>query len=256
MFRVVALDLDGTLLRSDETISERTMCALDRCREAGVMIVVATARPPRMVSSLLPRWLSELPYVCYNGAEIYEAGERVAACHIAPETARKIVRSVNIVSPGSAVSAEIDDWNYCDRTITSRWPYDVVDLMQFINKPVAKVLFDCACIEDPSALHFQFPRECVCKFTSGGMLGEVMSVRASKAAGLAALLARWSLSLGDVIAFGDDTPDIEMLRECGMGVAMGNAIPEVKGIADRVTLTNDEDGVAVVLEEMWEMQLV
>ena len=254
MFSAIALDLDGTLLRSDGSVSERTARVLDECIRSGVRIVIATARPPRMVPRLLPASLSGLPYICYNGAEVYQAGQRVVAHHIAPETARQIVSHINLISPGSAVSAEIDDWTYCDRAIASPWPYDVVDLMQFIDKPVAKVLFDCACIEEPALRALRFPRECVFKLTSGGTLGEVMSACASKATGLVALLARWSMSLQDVVAFGDDTPDIEMLHECGMGVAMANAPPEVKSAADRVTLSNDEDGVAAVLEEMLEGQ--
>lgn len=250
MFPVIALDLDGTLLRSDGSISPRTMRVLDECLEAGVRIVIATARPPRMLPLLLPPSLQDSPFVCYNGAEVYDAGERVVACHIAPEVARQIVRRVNVVSPGSAVSAEIDDWSYCDRAIASPWPYDVVDLIRFIDRPVAKVLFDCASIDDPASKAFDLPSECVCKFTSGGTLGEVMSSRASKATGLAALLARWSMSLSDVVAFGDDTPDIEMLGECGMGIAMANASPEAKSAANLVTSSNDEDGVAAILEEM------
>lgn len=250
MFPVIALDLDGTLLRSDDSISQRTISVLDKCSQAGARIVIATARPPRRVSRLLPPSLLGLPFVCYNGAEVYEAGQKVATFHIAPETAREIVLSVNVMSPDSAVSAEIDDWLYCDRVIDSPLPYDIVDLMLFINKPVAKLMFDCRYIEDTAPLVLNLPTECVCKFTSRGTLGEVISSHTSKAAGLAILLARWSMSLRDVVAFGDDTPDIEMLHECGMGIAMANAASEVKSAADRLTLSNDEDGVAAVLEEM------
>lgn len=250
MFPIIALDLDGTLLRSDGSISERTMHTLEKHRQAGVRVIIATARPPRMISRLLPESLSDLPYICYNGAEVYEAGQRIAAYHIAPEIAKQIVRDLNTLSPGSAVSAEIDDWFYCDRVLTTPWPHSVVDLIQFIDKPVSKVLFDSTGIKDLELLAVSFPKECVCKFTSGGTLAEIMSASSSKAVGLTALLDRWSMSLADVVAFGDDTPDIEMLRECGMGVAMANAVSEVKAVADRVTLSNDEDGVALVLEEM------
>ena len=72
---------------------------------------------------------------------------------------------------------------------------------------------------------------------------------ASKAAALGWLLDRWGLSQEDVVAFGDDVNDVEMVAEAGLGVAMANAVPEVKAAADRITVSNEEDGVAVVLEE-------
>ena len=250
MFPVVALDLDGTLLRSDGSVSERTLRVLDRYLLLGGRIVLATARPPRTVPQLALSSRYSIPWICYNGAETYEAGGRVLTYHLSPDTAREIVRIVNASAPGSVVAAEIDDWHYCDRVTTNPWPHDVVDLIGFIDRPVAKVLFDCTCIEDPAPIARSLPTDCVCKFTTGRTLGEVMSAHATKAAGLAALLARWSMSFADVIAFGDDTPDIEMIRACGMGVAMANAVPEVRSAADRLTLSNDEDGVAVVLEEM------
>lgn len=253
MFPVIALDLDGTLLRSNGSISKRSIRILEGCLEAGIKIVIATARPPRMISKILPELLSALPCICYNGAEIYEAGRRTAVFHLEPEAARQIVTTVNTFSPDSAVSAEIDDWAYCDRVIDNPLlppPYDVVDLINFIEKPVAKVLFDCSCLEDKEPLAHKFPHSCTCKFTCGGALGEVMSASSSKAAGLALLLEKWSMNLSDVIAFGDDVTDMEMLSKCGLGVAMANAVPEVKSAADRVTISNDEDGVAVVLEEV------
>ena len=80
-------------------------------------------------------------------------------------------------------------------------------------------------------------------------LVQVIPYGASKAAALHWLLERWGLSLDEVIAFGDDVNDVEMVAEAGLGVAMANAVPEVKAVADRITTTNDEDGVAAVLEE-------
>ncbi|RIK43550.1 MAG: Cof-type HAD-IIB family hydrolase, partial [Chloroflexi bacterium] len=73
---------------------------------------------------------------------------------------------------------------------------------------------------------------------------------ANKAAALAVLMADWGVPLAQVVAFGDDTNDIEMLQECGLGVAVANAADEVKQVADEITATNDEDGVAIVLERL------
>ena len=86
--------------------------------------------------------------------------------------------------------------------------------------------------------------------TSGAPFLEVGPVGVTKAAALARLCDRWCIDPADVVAFGDNLNDVEMLRFAGLGVAMGNAEPEAVAAADRVTLTNNEDGVAAVIETL------
>jgi hydroxymethylpyrimidine pyrophosphatase-like HAD family hydrolase len=81
-------------------------------------------------------------------------------------------------------------------------------------------------------------------------LVQVMARTASKGAALEAMVERWDLSLANVVAFGDDVNDVEMIESCGLGVAMANAVDEVKAVADFATTSNNEDGVAVVLERL------
>lgn len=250
MYRVVALDLDGTLLRSDGTISPRTLAALGRCREAGLRLVVATARPPRSVAAMLPPPFPPSPWVCYNGAEVYDAGRRVIQQAIPPTVAREIVAYLHARVPDAAVSVEIDDRLFANQPLGAPVLHEVVDLETVVNRPVAKILFDARRIGDLETLRSSLSTHCRLVITDRGRLGQIMLTSVSKASALKILLDQWRLGFGDVIAFGDDVNDLDLLSSSGTGVAMANATWEVVAVANRITLSNDEDGVAVVLEEM------
>jgi hypothetical protein len=122
------------------------------------------------------------------------------------------------------------------------------DLHSVIDRPVAKVAFDRVHTIDPDLLQAHLPSACRFIITCGNRLGEIMAPTATKAWGIRKLIEHWGLDMRDVIAFGDETNDAEMIAECGLGIAVANAHPEILGIADQVTASNDEDGVAVVLE--------
>lgn len=252
MPRVVALDLDGTVLRSDGTVSPRTILTLRRCVERGMRIVVATSRPPRSVAARLPPDFPGGTWICYNGAEIFEEGQRIAQFGISPELTQEIVHSIQHLAPDAAVSVEIDNCLYADRELHHAWAYEIVNLATLPARPAAKVLFDATQVSDLEILRAHFTGRCRVIVLDRGVLGQVMLAAVSKAAALRWVLEQSDLSIDDAIAFGDDLNDVEMLSECGIGVAMDNACAEVKAVADWVTLTNDEDGVALVLESLLE----
>lgn len=250
MISLIVADLDGTLLRGDGTISSRTIEALNRCRAAGKRIVIATARAPRM-AKYLPGDLLDLTWICCGGAEIHENGKRIYYNSIAPRSAMHILSELLASFPSCAVSIEADDQLFANGHLRQPWDYQIVDLESVVDKPVAKVLIDLTEFEDLEMLYWSIPDDCKLIVTDHGSLGQILAYSVSKMEALKWVLERWELSLENVIAFGDDTMDIDMIRECGIGVAMGNAIPEVKEVADIVTSSNDEDGVAEVLESMF-----
>ena len=106
--RALAIDLDGTLLRSDGKLSPRTLSVLNHCRAVGVLIVLATARPPRSVALLVPADLHDVPWICYNGAEVYDRGERIYQRSISPPIGHHVLWILGELASQATISVEVD----------------------------------------------------------------------------------------------------------------------------------------------------
>lgn len=249
-YRIISLDLDGTLLRSDMTVSPRTVATLRRYAERGMRLVVASARPARSIRALVPPDVPLSAWVCYNGAETYENGELVLEQTLAPELARALLAVIQRHAPEAMVAMEVRSLMYANRAFEFPWEHEVADLAQIAERSVAKMLFDAQRIADLDAFRAEIRGICAFTLTDAGRLGHLMAPGVSKARALETLVARWDLGMSDVVAFGDDLNDLDILRESGLGVAMGNALPEVKRAANAETLSNDEDGVAALLESL------
>jgi len=247
---VVALDLDGTLLASDGSLSARNAAAVKACAERGMQLVIASARPPRSIAALLPQDFPAPTWICYNGAEVWHAGSRVMQHAIAPAHAQALLATIQTHAPNATVSVEVDDRLYANRPLRQGWEHSIVELPAAVMQPISKILFAADEVPNLTALRAALPAEYSVCVTDRGCLGHIMAPGVSKALALAALLERVGLSLGAVLAFGDDHNDLELIAAAGTGVAMGNAIPDLKAVAAHVTDTNDNDGVAVVLERV------
>lgn len=248
--RVVALDLDDTLLRSDGAVSARTAAVLQRWAAAGHRLVVATGRPPRSIAAALPPELQAVPWITYNGAEVYVDGQKVYENLISVEATRAIVGMVLEAMPECALGLEIDDTLYLNRPIRRTSPYEVVDLWSVATRPAAKILFFHQDFDVLQPLLDALPAEVRAMLSVKYDLVQILATSADKAEALRFLAECWGVGMERVIAFGDDVNDVDMVREAGFGVAVANAVDEVKAVADRITLSNDEDGVAVMLEEL------
>jgi len=252
--RLLALDLDDTLLRSDGTISERTIRALNAWRNAGHAIAIATGRPTRSVTAVLPELLQQVPWITYNGAYVYSNGHCIYENLIAPAATHSIISLVAENLPECAVGLEIDDILFLNRTINRTSPYQVVDLTTVAHQPAAKILF----------FHQEFATlEVLLTLLPGGtraMVSEkynvvqILAGNADKTHALRYLVTHLGMDMADVVAIGDDINDVDMIRDSGLGVAVSNAVAAVKAVANRITLSNDEDGVALVIEELLEEQ--
>ncbi len=261
MIRVIALDLDDTLLRSDGTISEQTLCSLRRWTEAGNRLVVATGRPPRSIGVSLPDELQGAPWVCYNGAEIRLRGQSIYANLIPTAEVREIVDMGQRLLPDWRIGVEIDDTLYMNRRLEVAKQYTYMpDLLDVATEPAAKVLFTTSSwLEEQSHSADEFaPLAPLLSALPSGTrsilshryrLAQLLSSSADKAIALQHLVESWGLSMANVMAFGDDVNDVGMLQAAAVGVAVGNAVAEVHAAADRITGTNDEEGVATVVNE-------
>lgn len=249
MISVLAIDLDDTLVRSDKTISARTLDALKAWEERQNRIVIATGRPPRMTRSI-PDVLHHLPWICYNGAVIHENYEAIYEDLISAADTYCIVERLLAQAPACRIGLEIDDTLYLNQPLDRPGARHVPDLLAVADQPAAKVLFALDQFGPLDGLADLLPNSTKLLVSEKYNLVQIMPHTSSKAQALAHLVRGWGRTLDDVMAFGDDTNDVEMVQESGVGVAMANAVPEVKAVADRITRTNDEDGVAIVLEEL------
>ena len=249
---VVAVDLDGTLLRSDGTVSARTIAALRRCRDSGIKTVIATGRRRRSAAAVLPKEVESEAWVCHSGAEVYTDDRCIFREPLSPELARQIARWIEANHPDCTLSVEVDGELLANRALGGPLDYRLARLSEAISEPPANVVVESARANDLCSIDANLPPGCKMLVTDDGRFGLIMASTVSKAAALRHLVDEWGLSLAQVIAFGNDTNDIEFIAECGIGVAMGNAIPEAKRVADLVTLSNDEDGIAEVLEALLE----
>ena len=272
MVRVLALDMDDTLLRSDGTISDPTLDLLQRWRAAGNLVVIATGRPPRSIAGSLPEMLHDVPWIAYNGAEIRHTGRTIFSDLMPVDEVRQLVAWTQSALPGWRVGIEMDDTLYINRHIAPARPHVFVDdLLTVAQRPAAKVILspaewrpigqaptDAANHDGAASRPFaplepllaQLPPATRPMLSERYQLAQFMSATADKAVALRHVVETWGLTMAHVIACGDDVNDVDMLRVAGVGIAMDNAIDTVRAAADRVTLTNDEDGVAAVLQEL------
>ena len=257
--RLVATDLDGTLLRSDSTISPRTLRALGDIGALGIPIVIVTARPPRTVRTLAHQ-IAEGLAICGNGAIVYDLARAaiIAQTRLAATVAHALIGELRAAIPGVAfaIEAGLRHGEEPDYAPTERDPTDgelrIADALALSDGGVTKLI-----VRHPGwALDALFERVGAivggraAVTHSGAPFVEVATPGVTKAAALADLCARRGIARSDVLAFGDGLNDLPLLTWAGRGIAVANAHPAVLAAATLVTATNDEDGVAVVLERL------
>jgi Cof subfamily protein (haloacid dehalogenase superfamily) len=263
-FRLVASDIDGTLIRSDGSLSERTVAVLDRLCTAGIPVALATGRPVRWLRQLYDQLAEPLPAVCANGAVVYDpdTDEVLRADPLSVELLLEVTARLRAAVPDVALAVEVEDGR--SFRYEESWPARldgehravrvVADADELTAVPAVKLLARSA-HRDPDEFAELVSgtlgglAETTHSSTSG--LVEISAAGVTKAAGLAWLCEREGFAAEDVVAFGDMPNDVPLLAWAGRSVAMGNAHPAVRRVADEVTLTNDEDGVAAYLEQVF-----
>jgi Cof subfamily protein (haloacid dehalogenase superfamily) len=258
---VVATDLDGTIVRSDGTISARTRAALGAAEGAGALVVLVTGRPPRWLHGVADSTGHRGVAVCANGALVYDLHtEQVLAAHpMSVQIARQIAVTLREALPGIGFAVEtVDDGFGHEHAYRPRWPTDaepVGHVDELLTAPLAKLLARHEDLDSDALL--AAARDVIdadiatMTHSSRDGLLEISAAGVSKATTLAALCAEHGLHSEDALAFGDMPNDLPMLAWAGHSVAVANAHPEVLAAVDEVTATNDEDGVAQVLERFF-----
>jgi 5-amino-6-(5-phospho-D-ribitylamino)uracil phosphatase len=253
MQQIAAVDLDDTLLRNDGTLSPQTQTMIQRWQQSGRQLVIATGRPPRSIGRSLPDYLHQIPWICYNGAEIRLADEPIYQNLVPAADVYEILLQIQQATPDMLIGVEVDNVLYLNRSANRATPYEVADLLS-LDRPAAKVLLFSESMEPLARLTIDLPLSARVLYSARyPHFIQIIGCRTDKAEALRELVAQWKLTMADVVAFGDDTNDVEMVAQSGKGVAVANAVDEVKAVADLITRSNNEDGVAIVLEEMLKM---
>jgi Cof subfamily protein (haloacid dehalogenase superfamily) len=259
--RLVAIDLDGTLLRGDMTISPRTAAALDRIEQAGSRFVIVTGRPPRHAVRPLEPFGYRGEVICANGALTYDMGRAtVIAQHLIPaavlaDAAARLRRAI----PGLGLAVEHQDRHVRDPLYeVGAWrsleDVPVLPDDELFGRDAVKLLGRHPSLSEDDLLVLATPAigDIVGVYHSGGSrLIEATAPGVSKGAALAALAGRLAIPAAGVVAFGDMVNDLPMLAWAGTSYGMANAHPDVLALVDHVIPSNEDDGVATVIERLF-----
>jgi Cof subfamily protein (haloacid dehalogenase superfamily) len=257
--RLVVIDLDGTLLDDSKRISQQTIKALLDLPQRGVKVIVASARPPRSVRAIYQQLALDTWQINYNGALIWDEPNSEVIFHrpLAGALARSIVEQARQLHPGILVTCEILDRWYTDRfeqtytTATGRLfkPDVVAPLDTFCDRPITKLM-----LLGPPEVIGQLepvvsgwhPKEIATVRTDPELI-QIMHRRVGKSAALRQVARHYEIPLHEVMAIGDAPNDVGMLQLAGVSIAMNNAHPLVKRVADWIAPSNNDHGVCAAL---------
>jgi len=261
--RLVATDLDGTIVRSDACISPRTLSVLARIETADVPFVMVTGRPPRWMAQVADQTNHRGLAICANGALLYDLHtEQVVQSHLLDAAAaEQVVAALRQAVPGIAFAVERGPADgkpggfAREPHYVPKWEQEDLQVLATDDE-----LFATGAVK-LLARHRELDSDALLAAARTALIGmaetthssadgliEISAVGISKASGLAAFCEQQGVAAADVVAFGDMPNDLPMLAWAGYSVAMGNGHPDVREAADEVTGHVDDDGVAQVLE--------
>lgn len=261
-YQLAAIDLDGTLLGSDHAISPGNAAAVRRAASRGAKIVLASGRQWETIDAFaaeldLP---PDSPIIAYNGAMIRtHGGETWFHQPLPADAAQAIVHFC--IAHGFHLNLYIHDtlyvqndthWGRLYQQRTGTVPH-VTDLTRFDGRlPTKLLLIDTLETTNRLLVHFQaeFGRSLYITKTEDEFL-EFMDPDINKGAALTEIARHLGVTAAQCVAFGDSYNDLSMVEWAGMGVAMENARPELKAVAQRIAPPADADGVAVVLDQLF-----
>ena len=245
MTKLILTDLDHTLLHQDGSISVETLRVLSECRDRGIKFAIATARywigAEKYIDLLKPDY-----EITTDGTLIHSGEECLYSCEFSEADTNLIVRSLLEAKPDAEITVAHGKtvfWNSLHIAESEKLHKAVYnDYTSYLNVRANKIVAELP--DDSMPMKIAEQAGCKLQCYRGERWYSFLPAGSGKTAAISALSDLSCISIGDIVAFGDDSNDIEMLKLCGTGVAVANAVPEAMDAADEVTLSNDEDGVA------------
>ena len=268
-YKIIAFDLDGTLLNDTKEIPEENLRMLHRAAECGVQLVPATGR----IYPGLPEQLRALPFVryciCVNGAQVYDAWEKKVICRAEIPAARAIELAEFMDGLPVIYDCYQDNWGWMTRSMQENAaafvPFDyALRMVRSLRTPVEELkaylrgqnrgVQKLQLFTPDDVLRGRLLKDLTEQFDSLSVSTsmpcniEINDAHANKGEAIASLAAYLGLPMAATMAIGDGLNDTSMIKMAGRGVAMANACPEILAIADEVTASCDEDGAALAIE--------
>ena len=264
-FRAIATVLDGTLLRSDGTVSARTRDAVDAAEDAGLLFVIATGRPPRWIPPVIEQIGERGLVVCANGGSVYDPArhELVARNDLDADAALAIIDLVADAYPDAVLGLE-QGFEFSADTSIERMTFPMLQswksqglrigpIRSFATEGVTKLIVrlgeDAPAGTAAAVQELIGERALVTHSTNESFL-ELSRPDVTKATTVEQVLIGSGIAAHEVVAFGDMPNDLALIEWAGLGVAVANAHPALRSAADEVTGSNDDDGVALVIERI------
>jgi Cof subfamily protein (haloacid dehalogenase superfamily) len=267
---LIALDLDGTLLKDDKTIATKTKKVLEKAKEQGHMVMIATGRPFRSSQSYYYELGLNTPMVNFNGAFVHHPlSDNWGLFHTPLDisVAKDIVDACYTYQFHNIIAEVIDDvyFHYHDEKLielfnTGQPKIKTGDLRRSLTDSPTSLLIhtDEKYIKSISDYLSNVHAEVIHQrsWRAPWHVIEIVKSGLNKAVGLRQVSNYLNIPKERIIAFGDEDNDLEMLDYAHYGIAMGNGITELKNIAFDTTLTNEEDGVAIYLNDLLNLKAI
>ena len=255
LFKAAFFDLDGTLLNSNNEVLESSKRALLHLEENGIKTVLISARPPQSVEQFHAHIGLKSPFCSLNGAFLVEKSESISfeLTYFNPLTiatflqiADKFQTNISFYGPNFWQVNQVDKWVLEEAFYT--WPH--YELLSEGYQNALKILFmgENELLNEIQDLLKKFPE--IQSFRSHTNYLEVTPKGVAKEKAIEKLVAYWNISPAEIMVFGDNFNDAQMIKFAGFGVAMGNAPNEIKALANHVTADNDSDGIYLALQKL------
>ena len=251
MIQLIVTDLDNTLLLPDGTLGAYTATILEKCRRQNIIVVFATARPFRTTTSVRNVFMPEYS-IANNGAEIYQETQLLLQRCMGAAEAQAIVAAAKQCKAVSCISVEAEGAQYTNYDgppwSSENWNLVYTTFAEPLPANVSKIAIEAKdmhpmeqVVEALSSVHLYN--------NSGEQWCQIMHTDATKLNGVRKICKREGISLGDVVAFGDDFNEVPMLQACGKGIVVANGAEAAKNAADEICAHNETEGVARWIEQ-------
>lgn len=257
-YKAIFSDIDGTLLNSQHQISPQTAKSIQRVLRQGIPFILTSARPPLAMTPFYQQLNAHCPMICYGGALILDADlQPLYSIELAQADFEKVSHILEQVPDLSLNYYSGLDW-FCPNP-ENKWTVqegEITHLRASLKPKYLTHVHKILVIADAKlilvtekVLKALFPHLAIHRSKNEYL--EIMHPNASKANALQFMQQKLGIKQENIIAFGDNFNDLDMLEYAGLGVAMGNAPEQIKQAVERVTLDNNHDGLAVILDELF-----
>lgn len=261
-FKMICLDIDGTLLNSNHKITEKVKDTIKKItNEKQIHVILVSARMPKGILFLQKELEIEQPIICYSGALILDKEKNILSKQAIDifnlqeiyKFANKLKVHVSLYKDDEWYIEELDEWAKQESEITNIIP-SIVNFGELIESwkqegTGPNKILCMARANEINILKENIKCESLNVYPSKPTYLEIMSGKASKTSAINCLRKNFNIERSEIIAIGDNYNDIDMIKYAGVGIAMGNSPDDVKKHANDVTLTNDKDGVAEAIKK-------